>query len=997
MSLFKKILRKHQINRQFKKSYKPFFAYAYKEKAIIVLIDESIPIEIVNVYNAIKTSCKKKYVKACQQYNDYVLYVKEHNNNVREIDEAVQRFNKSDILENPAKYGKDDLKHYYYIAHEIKKFKRYDEVYKIFLNDATDCYECIEIIQKEKAILDKLCEIYSKIDCMDLYIDNNVAVPIVDEVLELCNELKGFDKLFYDFSNYRFASTYIKIHNDNYIQNNLHNTLFDDINGKQLDEEQKKAVLIDEVATQVIAGAGSGKTLTICGKIEYLLKEKHISPNDILLLSYSKKSATDLEKKVSKICGDLTVSTFHKLGLDILKFCQGRKLVVEDQYKAIIEKYFREEMRKRPYMLQLVLKYYALYIGSNDEKIYKDEGELFRDLKSQNFKTIKDQLLDLSADKDNKVTLKRERVKSFEELAIANWYFINGINYEYERPYEVDYSSLQNRQYLPDFYLTDYNIYHEHYGIDENGEAKQFSAEEAKKYVDGIKWKREVHKENETVCLETYSYEFSKGLVFDKLEKELKEKGVELKPLSDEEIANTLESIYEGKAFTSLINLISTFLSLYKANYPSVDGFYELADREFESVYEKDRTQLFLEIVKEVYLFYMDYIRSENKVDFDDMIIRATNELDNIDGFRYKYIVVDEFQDISQSRMKFLRKLVLHNNAKLFVVGDDWQAIYRFSGCDINIFLKFSDYFGFSKTAEVTSTYRNSQELQNIACGFIERNPEQLCKNITSIKHLENPIQVMYYYNKKYSAFLNILKEISDKDPYANVLVLGRNNRDYESVLFEKSIYLECTKEDNKKEIKSTDYPNLKLTYSTVHASKGLEEDYVVIINANDARLGFPNKIEDDKLLDLVLSDKSTYEFAEERRLWYVALTRTRNYTYILANVISPSVFLQEIKDQCIIINKEIEEEKALTATCPKCKSGRLVLRASKETGELFYGCSNYPYCEYTIKDLESIKRNKRCKRCGDYMVLRKGDFGAFYGCNSYPECTYKEKYLGEK
>ena len=59
------------------------------------------------------------------------------------------------------------------------------------------------------------------------------------------------------------------------------------------------------------------------------------------------------------------------------------------------------------------------------------------------------------------------------------------------------------------------------------------------------------------------------------------------------------------------------------------------------------------------------------------------------------------------------------------------------------------------------------------------------------------------------------------------------------------------------------DYPNMNFTYSTVHGSKGLEEDYVILINADDAKLGFPNKMEDDILLEMVLSSKSNYEFAE--------------------------------------------------------------------------------------------------------------------------------------
>ena len=128
----------------------------------------------------------------------------------------------------------------------------------------------------------------------------------------------------------------------------------------------------------------------------------------------------------------------------------------------------------------------------------------------------------------------------------------------------------------------------------------------------------------------------------------------------------------------------------------------------------------------------MDNLRLENKIDFDDMILQSTLDLDKCSDFNYKYIIVDEFQDISLSRMLFLKKLISHGHSKLFSVGDDWQAIYRFSGCDLNIFLKFSKYFGASAITKITTTHRNSQELQDIAGPFIKANPEQFNKRINS-------------------------------------------------------------------------------------------------------------------------------------------------------------------------------------------------------------------------------------------------------------------------
>ena len=700
-------------------------------------------------------------------------------------------------------------------------------------------------------------------------------------------------------------------------------------------------------------------------------------------------------EKISLIDDRMTVGTFHKLGLDILKYKSNKTYAVEEQFSAIIEKYFREEINNRREMLEILLSYYGMYISSQKhEKVYSTSGELFEELKKQDLSTLKDQMLSLTDDIYKKETLKKELVKSYQELAIANWYFINGINYVYEKPYKKDVSSSTRRKYLPDFYLPDYDIYHEHYGINKDGKAAQFKEEEANEYLLTMEWKRSIHQTNETVCLETYSYEFEDDIIFKKLEKELKSRGVEFKPLSDEEIINALNSIYQNRNFKSFINLVKSFISLYKSKYDNNSFFEELKNAKYDNQYEKKRAETFLCIVKDVYDYYMNYLREEDKIDFDDMILQSQKALDDCDRFKYKYIIVDEFQDISISRMRFLKKLIEHGNAKLFAVGDDWQSIYRFSGCDLSIFLNFSSYFGYSKIKRITTTHRNSQELQDIAGPFIKKNPEQFDKAIKSSKHLLNPIRIMKYEGKKSKAFLSILDEINKIAPSAKILILGRNNKDFEGIAVDKKIYIDYKESsDSRLVVKVKDYPSMSFTYSTVHGSKGLEEDYVIIINADDARLGFPNKMEDDEILDLVLTSKSSFEYAEERRLWYVALTRTRNYAFIITSNRAPSIFVKEIEDHCLQMNPTEFKEKGQVIQCPECKTGTLVFWYNEEDGSKFYGCSNYPYCTYTIKDTKAVERNKRCKVCGDFMVYRNGRYGAFFGCHNYPDCQYKEKY----
>lgn len=995
MRFFQKFKMKLKLKKEYKTVFCPFFNNLKQNLRELKQIDTNIPDDISNVYEKIKLIDNKKFKKATEKYDSFYVTVGKHNSDVVRLTGEITEFDKEKILENALIYDHSKIITYYQIEKELDNYINLSEDIISFKNEAILIYDNFEIIKQQKMLFEDKKTVFGEISSSNEYLDYNYVDFLIEKDNQINEQLKEYKILFYDFDAYRNIKEFIEDCKKEFLIKNKNNSLFDNINNRSLDDEQRESVLTDELSTLVVAGAGSGKTLTICGKVKYLLKEKKIEPEEILLISYSKKSADDLQLKVSSIDKRLMVGTFHKIGLSILKEIHNKIFMVEDQYEAIIEKYFRDEIKNKTYMFQTILTYYGLYISSNKrDKKYENEGELFENLKKKQFLTLKSKLRD-----NNKLkTLKKEYVKSFEEMAIANWYFINGIDYVYEAPYAYDVSTKDKRQYMPDFYLPKYNLYHEHYGVNKDGNAEQYNGPEAQAYVDSMKWKRNTHIQNQTDCLETYSYEFDDGSIFEKLEKVLKEKGVVFNPLPNTDIFNALESIYEDLAFKSFIDLTRTFLSLYKARYRDESEFDKLMNFDFKNAYERKRAKLFLTIAKDVYLYYMEYLRKEGKIDFDDMILKSIEELDKTNNFKYRYVIVDEFQDISLSRMLFLKKLISHGHSKLFAVGDDWQSIYRFSGCDLNIFLHFQNYFGVSAITKINTIHRNSQELQDVAGSFIKKNPEQFDKRINSCKHLEHPIKIMYYSDKKYNAFLDILKEISKLDNKANVLILGRNNKDFESISLDNRIYISFKKsKETNTEVKVRDYPDMKLSYSTVHGSKGLEADYVIIINADDSILGFPSKMEDDELLNLVLDSNSNYEYAEERRLWYVALTRTKNYTYIIANSENPSIFVKEIKDQCLIMNPNMEATCENNIPCPYCKSGHLVLRTNKTDGNKFYGCSNYPYCDYSINDIRAVTRNKKCKICGDFLVYRKGTWGAFYGCHNYPRCDYKEKYVSDK
>ena len=938
------------------------------------------------------------YADLVSRYNVCIQKIEKHNKEIQSLTFAyntlLQTYPIAYILDNILEFSREKIEEIYstvkqvyaYVIPNSFKCKKEYDAYRQSFEEILSNYD---LIKEQKNLIQAIVAEIEQLP--DVYIDSENMNTALGKALKGVEKYNAYDRKYYQVPVVNDDT--IEKHNEKFIARHLSDSVFDNVNGKSLDNEQRRAILCNSKSNLTIAGAGSGKTLTICGKVKYLLETGLAGKDEILLLSYSKASADDLESKINSIATGLTVETFHALGLKILTESSGKKKAIEEQLRAYITRFFEEELGKNPKIANEIFQYIALffYTAPTYRKKYKNEGEIFKELNSRDYKTLKDRLGKLSADEDRHETLKNEFVKSNEELVIANYLFTNGIKYEYERPYEIVTSTIDKRQYTPDFYLPDYGIYIEHYGIDRKGNAPQYDKETSDEYVRSMQWKRQIHSDNQTKCIETFSYEFSEGIIFENLKAHLLENGVEFKPLSQSKVLNALHNIYAGRDFSSFFNLIMTFLSLYKAQIKDDTGFDELKTQLSDRLYDSSRARLFLDICKNVYNYYMQNLREADKIDFDDMILQAIELIDLTPNFKFKYIIVDEFQDISQSRTKFLQKLIKHGNAKLFAVGDDWQAIYRFAGCDINVFLEFENIFEGVKLNYITTTHRNSAELQQIVEPFITANPSQIKKHINSDKHQDKPVRIIYHKGNKAMALTKALQDISAINSNAEVLILGRNRRDIDDFICKQIHVLDY------KRVMHSDYPNLKISYSTVHGSKGLESEFVVLISGEDAQNGFPNKTEDDNVLTLLLGKKNNFEYAEERRLFYVALTRTKSIVYLLSDKSKSSDFIQEIKNRCFVMADETGAKEEKEYLCPWCKSGHLVKRKSEIDGESFYGCSNYPYCTYTNNDMKSIYYNNRCPECGDFLVLRNGKFGTFFGCHNYPRCKYTQQTAANK
>ena len=487
-------------------------------------------------------------------------------------------------------------------------------------------------------------------------------------------------------------------------------------------------------------------------------------------------------------------------------------------------------------------------------------------------------------------------VRSEQEQKICFALSSLSVKFRYEEPYEHPLVDEMHSQYKPDFSIyfeqggETKRIYLEHFGVDEHGlvpiwfaKDRGITYEEAnQKYNDGITWKKAAHEKFGTKLLTTSSADFHYSDIREKLKTLLEKADVSIQEKTDAELYNMVlppNSKHE-KAF---IRLVVTFVTLIKSSCKSVDEVL----RQTKNAGDERSTFIIKNIFQPVYKRYIEELANINQIDFTDAILQATDICRSSHPVKYDYIIVDEFQDISVDRYNFLKVLREGNPpAKLYCVGDDWQSIYRFSGSDMALFNQFSDYFGQTEINKIETTYRFGEPLVSLSSQFIQRNEAQIKKNIHPFNpQVKTELQFCDYERRDYC---NVIGQLVASIPLdKSVFLLGRYSFDdyYLSFMY-KSV-----KEGNRFFYIIGDR---KIEFLTVHKSKGLEADYVIILQCNKDTYGFPSLVSDDPVLNYVLTKSDQYPYGEERRLFYVAITRAKVKTYILYDRRFPSVFVDE-------------------------------------------------------------------------------------------------------
>jgi len=737
----------------------------------------------------------------------------------------------------------------------------------------------------------------------------------------------------------------------------------------------------------------------------------------ILLISFTNKAVNELKQR---IIGDLhiecPIATFHSTGNAILRKQNPEKLNIADESKLyfVLQDYFHETILRNESAVNNLILFFASYFDAPFEG--RELNDFFNHLAKANYSTMRSELEDFKQEvidtrTHKAVTIQSEVMRSAQEVEIANFLYLNGIDYEYEPLYKYNIQ-FSRKPYTPDFRIhQDGNeAYLEHFGITEDGRNDRYSQDALNAYKRAINDKVRLHRKHGTKLIYTFSsYNDCKPLLVH-LQEQLYKAGFELRPKPKEEVMEKLVRSEENRYIRRLISLIQRFITNFKTNGFTEDDF----NRMYHST-QNERTRLFLNICNDCYLEYQRYLKENDAVDFQDMINESARVLREVEEMKqkldFKYVIVDEYQDISRQRFDLVTGLRKVTDAKIIAVGDDWQSIYAFSGSDITLFTKFAEKMGYAKLLKIVRTYRNSQEVIDIAGSFIQKNTEQIEKDLISSKHLEDPVTIYTYDSKQADpkrgyrsgpnyamarAVETVLEQImkynriEGKPANSSILLIGRFGFDGDRL--ERSGLFEYTSRGNR--LRSVKYPKLNITFMTAHSSKGLGYDNVIVVNGKNETYGFPSKIENDPVLSFVVKEDRAIEYAEERRLFYVAMTRTKNRVFFIAPEQNPSEFLLELKHDYknVVLNGDWNEDvtaiSSFRKTCPMC-GYPMQFRYKNAYGLKLYICTNDPeVCGFMTNEYKAGKLSIiKCDECRDgYLIVKHNRKTNSYmlGCTNY-------------
>jgi DNA helicase-4 len=670
-----------------------------------------------------------------------------------------------------------------------------------------------------------------------------------------------------------------------------------------LDDEQQTAVVTDDKHNLVVAAAGSGKTEVLITRVAYLIQRKPdgVDPERILAIAYQRKARAQIEQRLQNRYGIETVCvrTFHKLGKDILersgKTIDRTDIVDENKKYGFVKSFFEEEVATNPAFYQLFVRYIVAVHDRNFELTEEDKNAVVAHAKERSH-----------------ISINGTKVNSRAEKEIMDWFLTHKINGEsIDVRYEPDVGGL----FRPDFHLPQFDVFIEHWGLTENGEVPKWFSQSTSEYRDSMEKKKKWFVEHDKPLVETFSYEYDpeepqefgellRKRTYETLRKRFPEKHFEFSRLTYEEI---LQLVWDSQK--TPIDDIQNFITIAKTYGFNPEQIAEKLERGKWST----KQFAFGKLALHVFQAYQAQLDRLGKTDFEDMINEAITALENNKSLyenAYDQILIDEYQDISAQRFKLLKKLLERNpNCRLFCVGDDWQSIMGFSGSNLNLFVNFSKYFENPAISTICTNYRSIKTFVDAGAELIRNNgASQVQKPALSKKKETRPIFVYdstqqddkLYREQTVQDCLRRICEYREKGfAYNDIIVLTRYMRTKIGgrTEFFKIVraFLDSAKLKGVRVAEDrAEGDGIRLL--TVHKCKGLEAKVVFVLNVTKGKFGFPSEIEDPAILEVARGDNGIKDQKEEeRRLFYVAITRAKEDLHIYTRQQENSEFLAEI------------------------------------------------------------------------------------------------------
>lgn len=756
--------------------------------------------------------------------------------------------------------------------------------------------------------------------------------------------------------------THLEGYNERFVaqQRSACESLFTDIDaaGNDLNTPQQNAIIRNDTYNQVIAAAGTGKTLALIYRVAYLVTEQNVPPERIRAITYTGSAADEMETRLETQFDitEVEVSTIHSLGYEIVQRASEAHLSTIDPQDVsnFIDSVIRKEVNISDSTFH---EHYLQFLAHYDET-YANEADF--DSKTKYIAERAEERYE---------TLGGETVASRAEKVIADFLLMHGIEYQYEAIAGWADSAPDKGVYRPDFYLPAHDIYIEHWGIHEDGEVAEWFSIDSEEYWAKTTWGREQFEQAEYTLVETYDFEHEKSPLHLKrvLQHRLGRHGIELERL---DFMDLVDYVYEYHENADIVESFAAFIKNAKQFAIPVDEIRSRLDEQHPRQYHFGRCG---EILLQK---YNDHLDRNDLVDFEDMIHEAIAVLDRNPTFfrdEYEHLLVDEFQDVGQSHLDFVRHLVGPDQARLFCVGDDWQSIYAFRGANVQYFTNFEEYFGPATTTYLTENYRCPPTILQAGNDLIDKNPNQIDKTVTAatdqdstpklhILSSDSDAEYRRYVTEHTAALIERLLATGSKPQ--DVMVLCR----YDDAV----AYLDAIRDEL--ETRKIPYdgpdehyrppgtpsiysdafdPNAGVSVISAHRAKGREAEHVILLHVTDGYMGFPSQDRKNELTSPV-RDVDVDRIAEERRLFYVAITRTADTLYVQTRESSRSPFINEINDYVTTVRPlvtpgEIGDRTTITAKVDEFFGNVNTLQ--RQAGYLYDGTKRVRFVSWASDD----------------------------------------------